>query len=60
MRRLLAAAYALTGRHTEAVALLEELFAQPGDVHPSDLRLDPLWDDLRYMPEFQALVARAP
>jgi serine/threonine-protein kinase len=58
MRRLLAAVYALTGKHTEAVAMLEEQLAQPGWVHPGELRLDPLWDDLRDKPEFQALMAR--
>ena len=57
MLRWVAAVYALAGEREKAVAVLRDLLVFPGDLHLGELRLDPLWDDLRGMAEFEELAA---
>jgi serine/threonine-protein kinase len=45
------------GRTDEAIDEIETLLAQPGELSPAVLNLDPEWDTLREHPRFQALVA---
>lgn len=52
-----AAALAWAGDASGAVAELSALLAEPSDITPHRLRLDPLWIDLRDTPAFQALIA---
>lgn len=56
----LAEVYTLTGRHDEAIDLLEQLLetAYEEPVTPSALELDPKWDSLREYPRFQALLPK--
>jgi tetratricopeptide (TPR) repeat protein len=53
----LARIYAATGRHDEAVELLQGLLLRPSSYTTSLLRLDPAWDPLRRHPGFVALVS---
>ncbi len=58
--RDLAAVYAVTGRHDEAIDVLEQLLAMPARAMSRPiLRLDPVWDPLREHPRFVALVRDA-
>lgn len=48
--------YARAGHHREAVQLLERLLEVPGGETVASLRLNPVYDDLRAHPAFQALL----
>lgn len=52
----LARVYAAAGERDRAIELLERLTAEPTDVGPGMLRLDPAWDPLRTHPRFRALL----
>jgi tetratricopeptide (TPR) repeat protein len=56
MLRWLAMTYALAGRHADAIRTLETLLKIPSDIGHGALRLDPVWDDLRGNPAFEALL----
>ena len=55
--RMVAISYMLTGRRTEAVALLARLLAVPSTLTVAELRLDPTYDGLRGEAAFQRMVA---
>jgi tetratricopeptide (TPR) repeat protein len=56
---LLVRTYVLTGRTGDALAYIEGLLSRPHSFGLGDLRLDPLYDDLRGDPRFEALVRKA-
>jgi len=45
-----------TGRYTEAIERMEIMLSQPSIFGLGDLKLDPLYDSLRSLPRFQALI----
>ncbi len=56
--RDLAALYSIVGEHEGAIGVLEGLMAGPArSVSPHVLAIDPVWDPLRDLPRFRALVA---
>jgi serine/threonine-protein kinase len=52
--------YALVGDKARALQTIRELLAHPGLLTREVLRLDPVWDSLRDLPEFQQLLAASP
>jgi TolB-like protein/Flp pilus assembly protein TadD len=52
----LAAIYAWTGEHDQALRLLDHLLQTRNGIAVSILKLDPIWDPLRKDPRFQALI----
>ncbi len=54
----LALVYTMVGQTSEAIAQLDDLLAQDGEVTPHVLRLNPRWDLLRSDPRFQALLTK--
>lgn len=51
--------YVLTGRHDEALDLIERLLARPSYLAAGELRLDPIYDAVRGDERFEGLVRRA-
>ena len=51
--------YVLTGRTEEALAFMEELLSRPSVFGIGDLKLDPLYDELREDPRWEGLVQKA-
>jgi serine/threonine protein kinase/tetratricopeptide (TPR) repeat protein len=45
-----------TGEHEAAIAALEQLLSHPGLLSVPILKLDPLWDPLRGLPDFRRLL----
>ena len=56
---LLVRTYALTGRTDEAIANMEAMLSRPSVFGLGDLRLDPLYDELREDPRWEGLVQKA-
>jgi hypothetical protein len=56
---LLVRTYVLTGRTEEALAFMEELLSRPSVFGIGDLKLDPLYDQLREDPRWEGLVQMA-
>jgi hypothetical protein len=56
---LLVRAYVHTNRPDEAIAFMEELLSRPSVVGLGDLKLDPLYDELREDPRWDGLVRKA-
>jgi serine/threonine protein kinase/tetratricopeptide (TPR) repeat protein len=52
----LAEIYAIVGEYEAAIDQLEILFSVPSRISVHSLRLDPMWDPLRYNPRFQQLL----
>ena len=52
----LAKIYTRVGQHDKALNLIDELLSIPCDLSVGLLRLDPVWDPLRNLPRFQALL----
>ncbi len=52
--------YARTGRHEDALDLLEGLLSQPSAIAPPLLRYDPRWQPLSEEPRFRRLAAGGP
>jgi tetratricopeptide (TPR) repeat protein len=48
--------YALVGEKARALAAIRDLLARPGLLTRGLLKLDPIWDSLRDLPEFQQLL----
>ena len=49
--------YLMCGDHETTLALLEHSLQTPAGITRNELRLDPVWDDLRDNPRFQKLIA---
>jgi len=56
---LLLRTYVLTDRPDEAIAFMEELLSRPSVFGLGDLKLDPLYDELRQDPRFEGLIRKA-
>ncbi|MGB5675655.1 MAG: hypothetical protein WBO43_14010, partial [Gemmatimonadota bacterium] len=56
---LLVRTYVLTGRTDEALAFMEELLSRPSVFGLGDLKLDPLYDELREDPRYEGLIRKA-
>jgi serine/threonine-protein kinase len=56
---ILAATYVWTGQHDTALRLLEQFAKVPYGPTAGDLKLNPLWDELRNDPRFEKIVAEA-
>jgi len=54
----LAKIYSRVGEHDEALRLIDQLLSIPCDLSVGMLRLDPVWDPLRDLPRFQALLEK--
>jgi tetratricopeptide (TPR) repeat protein len=54
----LANTYLLLGDHSTALDLLEDLLSRPSGMSIGKLRQDPIYDPLRNLPRFQALLAK--
>jgi len=50
--------YVLAGRPDDAITQIEEMMSRPSFLGLGDLKLDPLYDELRDDPRFQALIPR--
>ena len=47
--------YAMVGQTERALDTLEVLFSAKSQIHPSEVKLDPIWGDLRDQPRFRGL-----
>jgi TolB-like protein len=56
---LLLRTYVLTGRTDDAMAFMEELLSRPSVFGLGDLKLDPLYDELREDPRYEGLIRQA-
>jgi tetratricopeptide (TPR) repeat protein len=56
---LLLRTYVLTGRADQALAFMGELLSRPSVFGLGDLKLDPLYDELRQDPRFEGLIRKA-
>ena len=56
---LLVRTYVLAGRADEALAFMEELLSRPSVFGLGDLKLDPLYDELREDPRYEGLIRKA-
>jgi len=54
--RDMAQIHVMLGEFGEAVDALAHLLSVPGEIHPPEIRLDPLWAPLRDRPDFQEIV----
>ena len=52
----LAAMYVLNGQYDEAINQLRKILAHPGFSSAKLMSIDPTWDALRNIPEFQSLL----
>ena len=57
VQMLLARVHMMVGNRDQAIELMKEPVTVPNNVSKAWLRVDPTWDPLRQLPEFQRLVS---